>query len=88
MTVRKKSRPVLKFFRLIIHLGSDEYAIMPMKATHTGGKCFRLRKQTGDRNIYTIRPGPRSWECDCWGFRRWRRSCKHIRMLTAGRMLD
>jgi hypothetical protein len=85
---RKRGRTV-KFFRVAFHLGTDHYSVIPL-APDPGSGCqaFQFHKRTGNRNTYVVRVTRRGPECDCRGFRRWRRPCKHIRMLQAARMLS
>jgi hypothetical protein len=85
----RKGRRTVKFFRVAFHLGTDDYGVVPL-APEPGSACqaFQLHKRTGNRNTYVVRVSRRGPVCDCRGFRRWRRPCKHIRMLQAARMLD
>jgi hypothetical protein len=84
----KKPRHVLAFFRITFECGSDTYTVIPLSPDPgIAKKAFRLRKQTGDRQVYDVCLTAHGPECDCKGFL-YRRRCKHIRMLTAAGMLD
>ena len=86
MQPRSKPSQLVPFFRLVLSIGSDSYAVVPL-ATGPHQKAFRLRKLTGDRNSYEIRVRDNRARCTCRGFTRWGR-CKHVRVLQAARMLD
>jgi hypothetical protein len=88
MTSPKKTPPVVKLFRITFSYGSDTYAIIPLDPDpQVARKAFRLKKETGDRQVYDVRVSERGAECDCPGFL-YRHRCKHTRMLQAARMLD
>ena len=88
MSTPHRQNRILQFFRLTLQLGNDTYAVVPLNPhPSVARKAFRLRKQTGNRNVYDIRLTPYGPECDCPGFI-YRRRCKHVRALAAARMLD
>ena len=88
MSDSRKRHRVIRFFRLILILGDDTYSLVPTHPTAARGKkAFRLRKQTGDRNTYTVVQTDHGPTCQCRGFRRWGH-CKHVRALQAARLLD
>jgi hypothetical protein len=76
-------------FRITFTIGPDSYAVCPLQPhPDVATLAFRFRKQTGDRACYDVRLSPAGHiECDCPGFQRWRRPCKHVRTLAAARML-
>lgn len=41
-----------------------------------------VRGSSNDRYTVTIYPGGDA-TCGCWGYRRWRKPCKHIKMVKA-----
>lgn len=84
----KRPRKVVKLFRITFSHGSDSYTVIPLDTDpQVAKKAFRLRKQTGDRQVYDVRLTNHGPECDCKGFL-YRKRCKHIHMLQAARMLD
>lgn len=88
MSNARKPRRTVQFFRLVIQLGKDEYAVTPLQpATTAARKTFRLRKQTRDQTSYEVQVTTTEVKCNCPDFR-FRRRCKHIRMLRVARMLD
>lgn len=88
MSNARKPRRTIQFFRLVIQLGKDEYAVTPLQpATAVARKSFRLRKQTRDHTSYEVQVTTTEVKCICLDFR-FRRRCKHIRMLRVARMLD
>jgi hypothetical protein len=88
MSNSRKPRRTVQFFRLVIQLGKDEYAVTPFQpATTVARKAFRLRKRTRDQITYEVRVTTTEVRCSCPGYR-FRRRCKHIRMLRAAQMLD
>jgi hypothetical protein len=88
MTSPKKTPPVVKFFRITFSYAGDTYAVIPLQPDPAvARKGFRLRKESGDRQVYDVRVSEGGPECDCKGFL-FRHRCKHIGMLQAARMLD
>jgi hypothetical protein len=84
----RKPRRTIQFFRLVIQIGKDEYAVTPLQpAPAMTRKVFRLRKQTGDHKTYEVRLTTTEVRCSCPGYR-FRRRCKHICMLKTAGMLD
>lgn len=78
----------LKFTRISIQNGTDEYLVMPLDTdTETTTRVFRLRKLSPNGSTYHVRHTEAGTECDCRGFH-FRKRCKHIRMLREARMLD
>jgi hypothetical protein len=52
----RKPRRTIQFFRLVIQLGKDEYAVTPLlPASAVARKAFWLRKQTRDHTTYEVR---------------------------------
>jgi hypothetical protein len=85
---RKKPRHVLPFFRITFECGRDTYTVVPLAPDpRVTRKAFRLKKRTGDRQVYDVRLTEHGPECDCKGFL-YRHRCKHVRMLNAAGMLD
>jgi hypothetical protein len=87
---RTSQRPPPKpaTFRITFTIGADVYLVCPLEPDpDVATAAFRLKKQTGDRAVYDVRLTPAYVECDCPGFQRWRRPCKHVRTLVAARML-
>ena len=88
MTPPRKKKGIVKFFRLTIQYGGDEYTVTPLTAdADIARKAFRVRKRTGNRNSYDILVTANGVACDCPGFY-YRKRCKHCDMLRAARMLD
>jgi hypothetical protein len=88
MATPRKKKGIVKFFRLTIQYGGDEYTVSPLAPDpDIARKAFRLCKRTGDRNTYDILVTADGVECDCTGFY-YRKRCKHCDMLRAARMLD
>lgn len=44
-------------------------------------KAYRLQKQGGDGASYDVHVDRHGPHCECMGFLRWNRPCKHIRIL-------
>ena len=88
MATPRKKKGIVKFFRITIEYAGDEYAVIPLAPdADIARKAFRLRKRTGDHNVYDILVTADGVECDCPGFY-YRKRCKHCEMLRAARMLD
>ncbi len=64
------------------------YAVIPLDADPgVAHKAYRLSKQGGDRAIYDVRLDEHGPHCECLGFLRWNRPCKHIRTLQGAGIL-
>ena len=77
-------------FRITFTIGADEYAVVPLLDADpcVVWKAFRFTKLTGDQAVYDVALTKYGPECDCKGFVRWQKPCKHIRTLTAAGMLE
>lgn len=83
----------VKTFRITFEIGADTYFVKPLDAhPDVATKAYRLMKQTGDKEVYDVRQDPDGREgeveCDCRGFSRWQKPCKHCRALRAAGMID
>ena len=88
MTSPRKRGKIVKFFRITIQYGSDEYVVVPMEPNvETTQRGFRLRKLTEDGDTYEIHITNTGAECNCPGFY-YRKQCKHCRMLQIARLID
>jgi hypothetical protein len=74
---------------VVFHIGADSYGVQALPAhADVASKAYRLSKQTAGQEVYDVRLAPEGFvECDCPGFQRWRKPCKHIRALTVAGML-
>ncbi len=50
-------------------------------------KAYRLEKQGGDGAVYDIHLNEHGPHCECLGFLRWNKPCKHIRRLRVAGMI-
>jgi hypothetical protein len=72
----------------IVRIGNADYLVSRLQPDpDVASKAFRLVKQSGNREVYDVyldRYGP---HCDCLGYLRWSKPCKHIRSLEAAGVL-
>ena len=83
-----KPRRIVPLLRITVSYGAETYTIFPQKRDPgSAQKAFRVRKQTGARQVLDILVtewGPR---CNCKSFRHHGR-CQHLQMLHDAGMLD
>ena len=89
MATLTKQRQVVKFFRIVFQIGEDVYNVVPLRPDpEVAVKAYRLRKQTGGQEVYDVRIDPQGYgHCECLGFLRWNKPCKHLRTLHAAGMI-
>jgi hypothetical protein len=65
-----------------------EYLVVPLFPDPAVAiKAYRLQKQGGDGACYDVRLDEYGPHCECLGFLRWDRPCKHILSLQVAGML-
>jgi hypothetical protein len=75
-------------YRLTLHIRDTEYGIIPLRPDPgVAFKAYRLRKHGGDAASYDVRLDSHGAHCECLGFLRWRKPCKHIRTLQNAGMI-
>src|SRR5437660_1783093 len=75
-------------FRITFTIGDDVYFVTPLPVhPEVASKAYRFWKQTGEQEVYDVRLADFGPECDCKGFLRWQKPCKHVRTLRAAGML-
>jgi len=75
-------------FRITFRIGETEYAVFPLQPDpEVASKAYRLKKVGGDGAVYDVSQDRFGPQCECLGFLRWNRPCKHIRTLQAAGML-
>jgi hypothetical protein len=75
-------------FRITFTIGDDHYAIAVLRPDpEVAAKAFRFRKLTGGLEVYDVSLTEHGPRCECLGFLRWQKPCKHIRTLIAAGML-
>ena len=63
------------------------YAVTPLQPDpEVAAKAYRFLKLFGDRCTYDVQLNGHGPECECKGFLRWRKPCKHILCLVAAGM--
>jgi hypothetical protein len=64
------------------------YLVVPLLPDPAvASKAYRLQKQGGGRACYDIRLDEYGPHCECLGFLRWHKPCKHIPSLQTAGML-
>lgn len=88
MVAKTEIRRKAATFRITFRIGGHEYVVIPLQP-HPGvaRKAYRLKKQGGDGAVYDVHVNQHGPQCDCRGFLRWNKPCKHIRTLQAAGML-
>ncbi len=87
MSTAKEPRSIIPLFRVEFHYGNDVYTVVPLAPDLESLKAFRLRKQTGDQQVYMICLTHQGLRCNCKGFR-YRSRCKHVTMFREAQMFD
>ena len=72
----------------VLEIGKASYTITRLEAhPEVALAAFRLQKADGES--YDVRQAPSGWcECECKGFLRWSKPCKHIKALEAAGLLQ
>jgi hypothetical protein len=75
-------------FRITFHIRDTDYAVVPLDPDPAvASKAYRLHKLVpggASYDVYLDKHGP---HCECLGFLRWNKPCKHIRTLQAAGMI-
>src|SRR5262245_22726601 len=86
---RKQARS--RTFRIVFWIEGVAYQVIPLKPeAPVASRAYRFIKRdkkgrvTANYDVHVNGHGP---ECECKGFLRWRRPCKHIRTLAAAGMI-
>jgi hypothetical protein len=75
-------------FRITFNIRDTDYAVMPLEPDPAvASKAYRLTKQGGDGACYDVHLDEYGPHCECLGFLRWNKPCKHIRTLQVAGML-
>src|SRR4051812_45798464 len=80
--------PGKNLFRIIFKIRGTDYAVVPLRPDPTvARKAYRFLKQGGDNAVYDVRVDEHGPQCECLGFLRWSKPCKHIKTLQVAGML-
>lgn len=86
---RKQAR--VKTFRIVFWIEGAAYQVIPLKPDpEVASKAYRFLKRdsrgkvTANYDVHVNGHGP---ECECKGYLRWRKPCKHIKTLAAAGMI-
>jgi hypothetical protein len=76
--------------RLLLSINSDVYSLKRLPPIVSGGRCWALRKRTGERAgaIYSVAKARGSIACSCPDFSVHKAPCKHIRAVVAAGLLS
>ena len=70
--------------RRTLQIEKTEYLVIPLTPDpRVASKAYRLIKQGGDEAAYDVHVNEHGAHCECLGFLRWNKPCKHIRVLQA-----
>jgi hypothetical protein len=88
MTADARAHGPAEGLRITLRIGATDYVISrldpdPMVA-HI---AYRIAKHEGDQTGYDVRVDEHGPQCECLGFLRWNRPCKHIRALRAAGLI-
>jgi hypothetical protein len=78
-------------FRIVFFIDSVAYSVIPLKPDpEVASKAYRFVKRDSRGRItanYDVHVNSRGPECECKGYLRWRKPCKHIKTLAAAGMI-
>jgi len=75
-------------FRITFHIRGADYAVIPLAADPAvAAKAYRLHKLVPEGNSYDVYLDKHGPHCECMGFLRWNKPCKHILTLQAAGMI-
>ena len=70
--------------RRTFQIEDTEYLITALEPDpRVASKAYRLVKQGGDQATYDVHVNQHGPHCECLGFLRWNKPCKHIRILQS-----
>ncbi len=83
-----RQRQKQRSFSIRFLIDGLEYAVLPLRPDPAvASRAYRFVKRYGDRATYDVHVNGHGPECECKGWLRWRRPCKHIRTLAAAGMI-
>jgi hypothetical protein len=78
-------------FRIVFWIEGVAYTIIPLKPDpEVASRAYRFLKRDGRGRAtvnYDVHVNGHGPECECKGFLRWRKPCKHIKTLAAAGMI-
>ena len=81
----------VKTFRIVFWIEGVAYMVIPLQADpQVASKAYRFLKRdsrgklTANYDVHVNGHGP---ECECKGYLRWKKPCKHIKTLAAAGMI-
>jgi hypothetical protein len=81
----------VKTFRIVFWIEGVAYQVIPLKPDpQVASKAYRFIKRdsrgrlTANYDVHLDAHGP---QCECKGYLRWKRPCKHIKTLAAAGMI-
>jgi hypothetical protein len=90
-TTTVKAGPQARTFRIVFWIEGVAYTVVPLKPDPgVASKAYRFLKRDTKGRVtvnYDVHVNGHGPECECKGFLRWRRPCKHIKTLAAAGMI-
>jgi hypothetical protein len=90
-TEAPRTQARVKTFKIVFWIEGVPYQVIPLKPDlQVASKAYRFLKRdkrgklTANYDVSLNEHGP---QCECKGFLRWRRPCKHIKTLAAAGMI-
>lgn len=75
--------------RILFQIDGTEYAVVPLRAhPAVAVRAVRLVKHGAEPATYDVSVTEHGPQCECKGFLRWQKPCKHIRALSAAGMIE
>ncbi len=73
----------------LLRIGDTPYAVLRLDADPSiASRAYRVQKASGEGPVYDVRIDRYGPQCECLGFLRWNRPCKHIRGLQEEGIID
>jgi hypothetical protein len=74
--------------RTVFFIRDTAYTVTALLVDPTvTSKAYRLEKHGGDGAVYDVHVTEHGPHCECLGFLRWHKPCKHIRELQVAGMI-
>jgi hypothetical protein len=86
-----RTQPRKRTFRIVFWIEGVPYTVIPLKPDpQVASRAYRFLKRDGKGRVtanYDVHLNGHGPQCECKGFLRWKKPCKHIKTLAAAGMI-